>query len=129
MHPYGRALSPERKSSSNLSSAFSGFGKGKSKERDPPGSSGDRPVSPARRLSTTPRESDASGSPKQTRQSTGDRPNGTSPEPTTEAGPSSSAVNGTGPTQTPLPIPELVEPISPPPVSEPKPEVKLLVVT
>ncbi|PSN64305.1 hypothetical protein BS50DRAFT_575755 [Corynespora cassiicola Philippines] len=120
-HPYGRALSPERKSSSNLGAAFSGFGKGKSKERDPPGSSsGDRPVSPARRLSTTPRPSDASSSPKQTRPSSTDRPNGTSAEPTSEAGPSSSAINGTAAVQDS--IPELKEPMPAPQEAETKPE-------
>ncbi|KAF2007697.1 hypothetical protein P154DRAFT_558108 [Amniculicola lignicola CBS 123094] len=120
IHPYGRALSPERKSSSNLSSAFSGFGKGKAKERDPPGSSSEnRPISPARRLSLTPRTSDASNSPKQTRQLSSEKTNGTtSPEPF-EPGPSSSNVpNG----NIQEPIPELKEPISPPPPAEPIPE-------
>ncbi|KAF2195759.1 hypothetical protein K469DRAFT_544507 [Zopfia rhizophila CBS 207.26] len=115
-HPYGRALSPERKSSSNLGAAFSGFGRGKSKETNLPGSS-DRPVSPARRLSLTPRASDASGSPKQARRSSSDKPNGTGPEPVNEAGPSSSAVNGMQQDS----IPELKEPLSPP-ISEPKAE-------
>lgn len=118
MHPYGRASSPERKSSSNLGAAFGGFGKGKAKDREAPGSSSDRPVSPLRRLSSTPRASDASSSPKQTRQSN-DRPNGTSPEPAAEAAPSSSAINGTIHDT----IPELKEPLSPPPPPETKPEV------
>lgn len=119
-HPYGRASSPERKSSTNLGASFPGFGKGKSKERDAPSSSSGRPVSPARRLSTTPRASDASSSPRQTRQSSGDKPNGTtSPEPPIEAATSSSIINGTAQET----IPELNEPLSPPPPSEPKPEV------
>ncbi|KAF2115567.1 Muniscin C-terminal mu homology domain-containing protein [Lophiotrema nucula] len=119
VHPYGRASSPEgKKSSSNLGSAFSGFGKGKSKERDAPSSSSDRPVSPARRLSLTPRASDASSSPKQIRRSSTDRPNGTSPEPTNELPSSSNAINGTMQES----IPELNEPLSPPPASEPVPE-------
>ncbi|KAF2687998.1 hypothetical protein K458DRAFT_295533 [Lentithecium fluviatile CBS 122367] len=118
VHPYGRALSPERKSSSNLGSAFSGFGKGKGKDRDTTGSSSPRPASPLRRISSTPRASDVSSSPKQTRQSSGDRPNGTAPEPTNDAGPSSSAINGTAQES----IPELKEPIPPPQPSEPQPE-------
>lgn len=122
-HPYGRASSPERKSSSNL--PFGGFGKGKSKDRDPPGSSSGhshRPVSPLRRLSTS-RASDVSGSPKATRLSSSEKPNGTtSPEPTNDiVSPGPSAVNGTSATQDT--IPELKEPLSPPPAAEVKPEV------
>ncbi|KAF2478175.1 uncharacterized protein BDR25DRAFT_338818 [Lindgomyces ingoldianus] len=118
-HPYGRALSPERKSASNLGGPFSGFGKGKQREIHPAGSS-DRPVSPARRLSLTPRLSDSSSSPKQLRRSSSDnRANGTTPEPVHEAGPSSSTVNGTAQES----IPELKEPLSPPPaITEPVPE-------
>lgn len=119
-HPYGRASSPERKSSSNLGAAFSGFGKGKSKERDATNLSPDRPVSPARRPSSTPRPSDASGSPKQTRKSNSDRINGTaSPEPVSEPIPGPSNTNGT----TQDTIPELKEPLSPPPAADLKPDV------
>ncbi|KAF2795344.1 hypothetical protein K505DRAFT_324123 [Melanomma pulvis-pyrius CBS 109.77] len=118
VHPYGRALSPERKSSSNLGTSFGGFGKGKSKEREPPGSSSGPPASPSRRLSLTPRASDASSSPKQTRRSIGDKANGIGHDSSNEIGPSSNAVNGT----TQEPIPELNEPLSPPPGSEPIPE-------
>ncbi|KAH7118930.1 Muniscin C-terminal mu homology domain-containing protein [Dendryphion nanum] len=119
-HPYGRASSPERKASSNnLGAAFSGFGKGKSKDRDQAGSSLDRPTSPARPLST-PRPSDASGSPQQMRQMIiSDRPNGTSsPEPPVEptAGPSN--VNGSVQET----IPELNEPLSPPPPADLNPD-------
>ncbi|PVI00492.1 hypothetical protein DM02DRAFT_614252 [Periconia macrospinosa] len=117
VHPYGRASSPERKSANNLGSAFSGFGKGKSKDRDA-GESSNRPVSPLRRLSSrnsTPRASDVSGSPKQTRT---DRANGMSPEPPSEDGPSSAGVNGSVQET----IPELKEPLSPPPAAEPQAE-------
>lgn len=118
-HPYGRASSPDRKSSTNLSSAFSGFGKSKNKERDQPSPS-PRPGSPLRRLSTS-RASEASNSPRPPRTANSEKPNGTtSPEPTAEPGPSSSAVNGTTAPET---IPELKEPLSPPPPSEAKPEV------
>lgn len=122
MHPYGRQSSPERKSASNLSSAFSGFGKMKSKDREPAGSSLERPDSAATRPSTTTRASDASGSPKHTRKSSSDRPNGTSPEPHEERAasptPAPATVNGT----THDAIPELIEPLSPPPPEEAKPE-------
>ncbi|KAF2649562.1 hypothetical protein K491DRAFT_610507 [Lophiostoma macrostomum CBS 122681] len=126
-HPYGRASSPERKSNTNLGSAFSGFGKGKAKEREHPTSSAGRPASPLRRISSTPRPSDASSSPKRTRQSsaisTSEQQNGTShPEPSIEDVPSSSsAINGT----TQDTIPELKETLSPPPpnsVPVPEPE-------
>ncbi|KAF2735378.1 hypothetical protein EJ04DRAFT_464859 [Polyplosphaeria fusca] len=117
VHPYGRASSPERKSASNLTSAFGGFGKGKSKERDAPGSSSGRPASPARRLSLTPRESESSSSPKQTRRSSSDKVNGTGTESTNETMATSSVVNGTTDT-----IPELKEPLSPPPDPDPRPE-------
>jgi hypothetical protein len=122
VHPYGRAGSPERKSSSNLGSTFGGFGKGKPKERDTTGSPSPRPASPLRRISSTPRASDVSGSPKQTRQSSSDRPNGTVPESATDAAPTSSGVNGTAQDS----IPELKEPMPPPPSSEPQPEVTML---
>jgi hypothetical protein len=117
-HPYGRASSPDRKSSTNLSSAFSGFGKSKNKDRDAPSPS-PRPGSPLRRLSTS-RASEASNSPRQPRTANSDKPNGTlSPEPTAEPASSSGAVNGTAPET----IPELKEPLSPPPPAEAKPEV------
>ncbi|KAF2257762.1 hypothetical protein CC78DRAFT_598595 [Lojkania enalia] len=118
IHPYGRALSPERKSSSNLGSAFGGFGKGKSKDRDTAASASDRPGSPSRRLSLTQRLSDASSSPKPTRRESSDKPNGMTPEPRPDSGPSSTTVNGT----TQETIPELKEPLSSPSISEPKPE-------
>ncbi|KAJ4347162.1 Suppressor of Profilin deletion [Didymosphaeria variabile] len=120
MHPYGRQASPERKSNSNLGSGFPGFGKIKSKDRDTAGSSIDRPGSSA--TATTPRPSDVSGSPKHTRKSSADRPNGTSPEPFEERAaspiPAPAAVNGT----THDTIPELVEPLSPPVQEEAQPE-------
>jgi len=125
-HPYGRALSPERKSSSNLSAAFHGFGKGKARDREPiPGSPtlADRPASPppeaaatastppSRRKSLTPRPSDAaSGSPKQTRRMSADKPNGAPNEPL--------EVNGMHPDA----IPEVKEPSSPAAAVETKPE-------
>jgi len=119
MHPYGRASSPERKSSSNLASGFGAFGKNKSKDRDAPGSSYDGPGSPAR-PSVTPRASDASGSPRQTRKLSTDRPNGTSLEPHEEASASTPApANGT----VTEPIPELNEVLSPPPPADKMPEV------
>lgn len=117
-HPYGRALSPERKSSSNLSAAFSGFGKGKSKDREAiPGSPTDRPSTPSRRLSLTPRASDASASPRQTRRPSNDKANGTPAEPVSEITSNSSIINGMQ-----EPIPELKEPLSPPVEAETKPE-------
>ncbi|KAF2711350.1 hypothetical protein K504DRAFT_522651 [Pleomassaria siparia CBS 279.74] len=120
VHPYGRAMSPERKSATNLAtnigSSFPGFGKGKAKEREPPGSSSGPPASPSRRLSLISRNSDASGSPKQTRRSSGDKDktNGTGIDQTNDTGPSSSLVNGTAQES----IPELKEPLSPPSVPE-----------
>jgi hypothetical protein len=130
VHPYGRASSPEAKSSSNLSSGFSGFGKGKAKDRDTGDSTANRPVSPLRRLSSrnsrhsTPRASDVSGSPKLTRQSSTDHPNGTGISESaviTDNGSTSVAANGTAAHET---IPELKEPLSPPPAAEPIPEVR-----
>ncbi|CAO2654130.1 Nn.00g108630.m01.CDS01 [Neocucurbitaria sp. VM-36] len=126
-HPYGRASSPERKSSSNLGSAFSGFGKGKSKDRDAlgsslgssMGSSSERPRSPLRRLSSAARASQRSDSPNHTRLPSTEAPNGTIAESPMEPN-ESSAVNGTAPVQDS--IPELKEPLSPPPVAETKPE-------
>ncbi|KAF2203062.1 hypothetical protein GQ43DRAFT_500549 [Delitschia confertaspora ATCC 74209] len=117
-HPYGRPLSPERKSSSNnLSAAFSGFGKGKGKEPVP--NSPDRPVSPARRMSATPRAMDVSASPKQTRRLSNDRPNGPSTDSIGES--SSSAMNGTHQTHQET-ILELKEDLVPPATAELVPE-------
>ncbi|KAH7410178.1 Muniscin C-terminal mu homology domain-containing protein [Phaeosphaeria sp. MPI-PUGE-AT-0046c] len=107
-HPYGRASSPERKSSSNLGSAFSGFGKGKSKDRDAPGTS-DRPSSPLRRLPETPQSPEPSESPSHSRIPSTDTPNGTNTEGGADL--SGSAVsNGMAQNS----IPELIEPLSPP---------------
>ncbi|KAF1973412.1 hypothetical protein BU23DRAFT_554400 [Bimuria novae-zelandiae CBS 107.79] len=122
MHPYGRQASPERKSNSNLGSAFGGFGKMRSRDRDAASSSADRPGSSA--TGATPRPSDASGSPKYTRKSSADRANGASPEPVEERAaspiPAPAPVNGT--TTTHDTIPELVEPLSAPSTEEIKPE-------
>ena len=117
-HPYGRAVSPERKSSTNLASSFS-FGKGKSKEMRPPSSS-DRPSSPPRRLSMTPRQSDASSSPKHVRRSSSDRPNGMTSDAGADAS-TSARPNGTDQQS----IPQLKEPLSPPAPAA-NPEVGLL---
>jgi hypothetical protein len=118
-HPYGRASSPDRKSSTNLGAAFSGFGKGKSKDRDTPTPAPERPGSPMRRISSA-RDSEASASPRQTRQSSSEKPNGTlSPEPTNEPARPSSATNGA----THDTIPELKEPLSRPPPAALEPEV------
>lgn len=118
-HPYGRAASPEQKSSSNLGSAF-GFGKSKNKDKDlpPPSASADRPRSPLRRLSSR-RESERAPSPERPPPSRdANEPNGldttTSKENETIAPP----VNGT----TQDSIPELDESLAPPPIAEPKPE-------
>jgi hypothetical protein len=117
-HPYGRASSPERKSSTNIGSAFGGFGKGKSKDREAPGSSSDRPSSPLRRLPETPGSPEPPESPHHTRLPSTDTPNGTAPESAQEvSGPT--AVNGTVHES----IPELIEPLQPPQIEEPKPEV------
>lgn len=100
-HPYGRSSSPDRKSSTNLSSAFSGFGK--KKDRDMPSPAPDRrPVSPMRRLSTPKEEV----SPRQMRHSGDDRRNGTlAAEPVAEPIRPATATNGT----THETIPELNE--------------------
>ncbi|KAF1963506.1 hypothetical protein CC80DRAFT_486879 [Byssothecium circinans] len=123
VHPYGRASSPERKSSSNnLTSGFPSFGKGKAKDRDAGEGSSNRPVSPLRRLSSrnsTSRASDVSGSPKQTRKSSSDHPNGTTLEPAAANEQiNSPTVNGTAQDT----IPELKEPLSPPQPAETQPE-------
>ncbi|KAK3208048.1 hypothetical protein GRF29_96g1225404 [Pseudopithomyces chartarum] len=114
MHPYGRQPSPERSSNSNLGSAFGGFGKKKSKDRDTASSSIDRPGSSATTTGIPSRASDASGSPKFTRKSSADRGNGASPEPVEDRAasptPAPAAVNGTAHDT----IPELIEPLSPP---------------
>ncbi|KAJ5055139.1 Muniscin C-terminal mu homology domain-containing protein [Bipolaris maydis] len=114
-HPYGRAASPDRKSSANIGSAFSGFGKGKSKDRDnqiptlPP--MAERPTSPLRN-SQRPSTSQESDTPNLTQQTSSEpAPNGTAPklseaEKETEA---PNAVNGTSSVQEP--IPELNEPV------------------
>lgn len=121
-HPYGRTSSPERKSSSNLGSAFSGFGKGKSKDREALGASPEpepRPRSPLRRLSHTARSSDRPESPSHSRLPSTDLPNGTILESPMETE-RPSTMNGTAPVQDS--IPELREPLSPPVIAEPKPE-------
>lgn len=118
MHPYGRASSPERKSSSNLGSAFGGFGKGKSKDRDVTIPT-ERPSSPLRQ-SQTGRSSEAPESPNQARKSSIETPNGTAPETAPVEASTASAVNGT----TQNSIPELIEPLAPPPEVEAKPEVR-----
>ncbi|CAN9472886.1 unnamed protein product [Alternaria alternata] len=123
-HPYGRATSPDRNSSSNLGSVFGGFGKGKAKNNENQGSSlsttAERPTSPLRRLSQRPSTSQRSDSPSLTRQgSTEAAPNGTIPESSAEAD-APGAVNGTTPAQES--IPELKEPLPPPPVIETQPE-------
>ncbi|KAF2031034.1 hypothetical protein EK21DRAFT_99977 [Setomelanomma holmii] len=113
-HPYGRASSPERKSSSNLGHAFSGFGKGKSKDRETPAAA-DRPSSPLRR--ETPRSSEPLESPNHKRLSSTETPNGTTIENPLETS-VPSVTNGTIQES----IPELREPLSPPPAEIPKPE-------
>ncbi|KAF1945674.1 hypothetical protein EJ02DRAFT_451383 [Clathrospora elynae] len=126
-HPYGRATSPERKSSTNVGSAFGGFGKGKSKDRENLGSSlgsslgstAERPTSPLRRLSQTARASERSDSPNLARHPSTDAPNGTIPESPMETS-TPDATNGTAPVQDS--IPELNEPLPPPPVAETKPD-------
>ncbi len=123
-HPYGRTSSPERKSSSNLASAFSGFGKGKSKDRDNLSPNAERPNSPLKRLSSLPRSSHRSESPSRLGLglSNTDAPNGTSTESPAEAS-RSAGVNGTSTVQDT--IPEVQEPMSIPTVAEPKPEVNM----
>jgi hypothetical protein len=119
-HPYGRASSPERKSSTNIGSTFGGFGKGKSKDREAPGPS-DRPSSPLRRLPETPGSPEPPESPNHTRLPSTDVPNGTTSEIPYETSPPA-PVNGTVHDS----IPELIEPMAPPPMEEPKPEVRCL---
>jgi hypothetical protein len=123
-HPYGRATSPERKSSTNnLGSAFSGFGKGKAKNSENLGSSlsstAERPTSPLRRLSQRASASVRSDSPSLTRHASTDAPNGTIPESSEETS-SAGPTNGIAPVQES--IPELMEPLSPPPDPETQPE-------
>ncbi|KAF9695070.1 hypothetical protein EKO04_006752 [Ascochyta lentis] len=117
-HPYGRASSPEQKSSSNLGSAF-GFGKGKNKDRDlPPPSTSDRPRSPLRRLSSR-RESERAPSPVHPPPSRDvDEPNGFGTTPSSEMETTPTPVNGTVQDS----IPELNESLAPPPDAEPKTE-------
>ncbi|KAF2747035.1 hypothetical protein M011DRAFT_403058 [Sporormia fimetaria CBS 119925] len=116
-HPYGRPASPERKSSTNLGGAFSGFGKNKHKDREVPSSSSARPASPVRM--TTSRASDVSTSPKNTQMLHSEKTNGTAvPESTEETRPGSSSINGTA-RET---IPEMNEPLSPPSATNPTQE-------
>jgi hypothetical protein len=117
-HPYSQASS-EQKSSSNLGSAFGGFGKGKSKDREAPGSS-DRPGSPLRYIAETPRSPEPE-SPNHTRGPSIETPNGAAHDTPLEASTSrtSNGANGTVHES----IPELIEPLAPPPVEETKPEV------
>jgi hypothetical protein len=118
-HPYSQASS-EPKSSSNLGS-FGGFGKGKSKDREVPGSS-DRPGSPLRHIAETPHSPEPE-SPNHTRGSSIETPNGAAHDTPLEASTSrtSNGVNGTVHDS----IPELVEPLAPPPVEETKSEVHI----
>ncbi|KAF2625043.1 hypothetical protein BU25DRAFT_493046 [Macroventuria anomochaeta] len=117
-HPYGRASSPEQKSSSNLGSAF-GFGKGKNKDKDvPPPSTADRPRSPLRRLSSR-RESERAPSPVHPPPSRDvDEPNGFGTTASNEVETNAAPVNGA----TQDSIPELKESLAPPPTTEPKAE-------
>ncbi|KAH6643872.1 Muniscin C-terminal mu homology domain-containing protein [Boeremia exigua] len=118
-HPYGRAVSPEHKSSSNLGSAF-GFGKNKNKDKDlpPPSSSADRPRSPLRRLSSR-RESERAPTPDHPPPSRDvDEPNGFGTATPKENETAAAPVNGT----TQDSIPELEEPLAVPQIAEPKPE-------
>jgi hypothetical protein len=119
-HPYGRASSPERKSSTNIGSTFGGFGKGKSKDREAPGPS-DRPSSPLMRLPETPGSPEPPESLNHTRVPSTEAPNGTASEIPYETSPPV-PVNGTVHDS----IPELIEPMAPPPMEEPKPEVRRL---
>ncbi|KAH8725525.1 Muniscin C-terminal mu homology domain-containing protein [Phaeosphaeriaceae sp. PMI808] len=116
VHPYGRASSPERKSSSNLGSAFSGFGKGKAKDRDAPAAA-DRPTSPLRNVAQPSRSFEPPESPNHTRIPSTEAPNGAAPEIPQETS-IPTAVNGTMQDS----IPELIEPLSPPTVEETKAE-------
>ncbi|KAL6156910.1 Suppressor of Profilin deletion [Exserohilum turcicum] len=119
-HPYGRATSPDRKSSANLGSAFSGFGKGKAKKNEEPAlsSTAERPTSPLKRLSQ--QASQTSESPSLTRQASPEpAANGTIPESTLEMEEEAEeprAVNGTS--SAPEPIPEVDESAPPVPTKE-----------
>jgi hypothetical protein len=115
-HPYSQASSSDQKSSSNLGSAFSGFGKAKSKDREPPGSA-DRPGSPLRPLPETARSPEPE-SPKNTRAPSTEPPNSVPHDiPLDSSVPT--VPNGTVHDS----IPELIEPLAPPPTEETKPEV------
>jgi hypothetical protein len=118
-HPYSQAAS-EQKSSSNLGSAFGGFGKGKSKDREAPGTS-DRPGSPLRHIQETPHSPEPE-SPNHTRGPSSETPNGAAHDIPLEASTSrtSNVANGIVHDS----IPELIEPMAPPPVEETKPEVR-----
>ncbi|KAF1981192.1 hypothetical protein K402DRAFT_342919 [Aulographum hederae CBS 113979] len=94
--PYGRTSSPERKSASNLGSAFSSFGRsGRSKEA-PPTPSLPRQDSSSRQLEdipSSPRASEATSAAQTTRKSN-EQPNGSASEPIAEeSGPT--YLNGT----------------------------------
>lgn len=122
IHPYGRPTSPDRKSSANLASAFGGFGKGKSKDRDTPAAPpSDRPVTPLRQLTPTTLTPDRSSSPNQTRFSSNDPPNGTAPDISSEAN-APNAPNGTA-HDTILEVNEPPPPSALPTLVETKPEV------
>jgi hypothetical protein len=122
-HPYGRAASPDRKSSANIGSAFSGFGKGKSKDRDNQVSSlpstAERPTSPLKNFQR-PSTSQGSDSPGLTQQTSSEAaPNGTIPSSSVETEKETeppSAVNGTASVQEP--IPEINEPMVAPTTTE-----------
>jgi hypothetical protein len=115
-HPYSQASSSDQKSSSNIGSAFSGFGKAKSKDREPPGSS-DRPGSPLRPLPETARSPEPE-SPKNTRAPSTEPPYSAPHDIPLDAS-VSTIPNGTVHDS----IPELIEPLAPPPTEEAKPEV------
>ncbi|KAI8938865.1 hypothetical protein NX059_004725 [Plenodomus lindquistii] len=120
VHPYGRASSPDRKSSSNLGSAFSGFGKGKSKDREALSPEPEpRPRSPLRRPPQSSLSTERQESPSHSRLPSADAPNGTILESPMETE-RPSTMNGTAPMQDS--IPELRESLSPPVIAEPKAE-------
>jgi hypothetical protein len=117
-HPYGRATSPERKSSSNLGSTFGGFGKGKSKDRETPTST-DRPTSPLGRVPETSRSPEPPESSNHSRLPSVETPNGTALDTPIESS-APTGVNGTMQDS----IPELIEPLEFTPVELTKPEVR-----
>ncbi|KAF2455241.1 Muniscin C-terminal mu homology domain-containing protein [Lineolata rhizophorae] len=119
-HPYGRGASPERKSSSNIG-GLSPFGSRSARARDlQPPSEQPRPPSPLREQAEvqqhgTPRASESSSSPRQTR-SSADNVNGSVAESSRE--PAGGSTNGATPTD----IPKLQEPLQPTPASGPSVE-------